>query len=74
MSRYWAQKRITSHFKRGFTLESVVSVGDIVKCLQQREKVVEITSTVERVSCEFTHHEPVEDSEGRWIKTGQLIR
>lgn len=55
-------------------METVIGVGDIVKCLQPGEEAVEITATVERVPCQFTHHQPVEDSEGGRVKTGQLVR
>lgn len=69
-----AQEGEAIHFQRGFALEAIIGVGDIIKGFQPGEKAVELAAAVERVSCQFTHHQPVEKREGRRVQTRQFIR
>lgn len=74
MSGDGAQQGEAIHFKRGFALEAIIGVSDIVEGFQPGEKAVELAAAVERVSCQFTHHQPVEEGEGRRVQTSQFIR
>lgn len=69
-----AQEREAIQFQRGFALESIVGVSDIIKGFQPGEKAVELAAAVERVSCQLTHHQPVQEREGRRVQTSQFIR
>lgn len=73
MSGDWTQEGVPVHLQRGFALEAIVGVGDVVKGFQPGEKAVELTAAVERVSCQLTHHQPVEERERGRVETSQFI-
>lgn len=73
MSGDGAQEGKAVHFKRGLALEAIVGVCDVVEGLQPGKEAVELAAAVERVSCQLTHHQPVEEGEGGRVQSGQFI-
>lgn len=67
------EQGVAKHLSWGLTLEAIIGVCDVVKRLQPDQEVVKIAATVERIRCQFAHHQPTENGKGGWVNAGQFV-
>lgn len=67
------QEWVAKHLPGGLALKPVVGVCDVIEGLQPGEEVVQVTTTMEGVPSQLTHHEAVQNGKGGGVEAGQLI-